>query len=281
VVNCIFAQDSLWQVEVSTTASPGEGELIQILKNAEVSLYESDVRLSDIVLDSVDARSNFIGQGGRGGTVKFYYHRTAFSRGRAGRNYEIRVSYPGFPVVYSTSVIPRAPRVRIVSSSLSNTVDIGDTEHTRLSYNITDESGNNYYGLEIWARETEGDGSLKRLSYYSDDVILLENSVVTQENSTGYSFFSSRSGVFFSNRHFRQQEKGFSSLIPSTTYETASEIYVRVLRLSPELYAFVTSYQRQLINQSNPFAEPAQVYSNIQNGSGIFAGYSMTNVRVK
>lgn len=284
VVNSIFAQDSLWQVEVSTTASPGAGGQIQILKNADVRIYENNVRLVDIVLDSVDANPTFLSQteGGRTGQVKFYFHRTSSSVGHAGRNYEIRVSHPGFPTVYSTSVIPRSPRTTIQPGNLTNASIIGGQSLSPIAFNILDEGGQGYYGIEVWtnSRQVGGEG-MKRISFYSNDQILKANTVDNGESGSNYRFYSSASGVFFSNRSFIAQDQRFNLLIPATVANAADEVYVRVLRLSPELYSFVTSYQKQQINQANPFAEPAQVFSNIQNGSGIFAGYSIKSLRIK
>jgi hypothetical protein len=53
---------------------------------------------------------------------------------------------------------------------------------------------------------------------------------------------------------------------------------VRFLTLSKDFFEFVTSYQKQKNNSNNAFAEPTQVYSNVENGLGIFAGYAITEV---
>jgi hypothetical protein len=283
VVNCIFAEDSLWQVEVSTTARPGNGEQIQLLKDAQISIYENNVRLNDFVLDSMDARPLSQGEdvGGRTGSVKFFFHRTINSRGRAGRDYEIRVSHPQYPVVYGTSVIPRAPRARLLSNTTSSAILIKGVSHTHLPFKISDEGGNNYYGLEVWVRHNATDPQMSRLGFYSSNPILEENFVSVEGNSQLFQYFPASSGVFFSNLNFGSQEQGLDIMIPTSVFNSAAELYVRVLHLSPQLYEFATSYQRQLLNQSNPFAEPAQVYSNIQNGIGIFAGYSLAELQVR
>lgn len=277
VVNCVFAQDSLWQVEVSTTADPGNGGQIKILKDAQVAIFENNVRISDIVLDSMDAQSSFGGEDlGRSGPVKLYYHRTVNSRARAGQNYEIRVSHPDYPTVYSTSVIPRSPRVR--KSAQTGTVAlqmIQGVPHARIPFTLSDEGGSNYYGLEVWSRNQSTGAPLEKLSFYSADNALLENTLVMESSSVGQHLYEASNTVFFSNRDFQGADKAFTLYINFMTYSNSKDLYVRVFRLSPELYEFAVSYQNQLVNQGNPFAEPAQVFSNIQNGSGIFAGYSV------
>ena len=56
------------------------------------------------------------------------------------------------------------------------------------------------------------------------------------------------------------------------------DLKVRFLTLSRDFFEFATSYQKQKLNNNNPFAEPTQVYSNIENGLGIFAGFAVTEV---
>jgi hypothetical protein len=59
-----------------------------------------------------------------------------------------------------------------------------------------------------------------------------------------------------------------------------SEAWVSLYSLSREMYRYQISYLNQIINKQNPFAQPVQVYSNIHNGVGIFAGYQMERVRI-
>ena len=44
--------------------------------------------------------------------------------------------------------------------------------------------------------------------------------------------------------------------------------------MSEDYYKYQKSYIKQVVNQKNPFASVIEVYSNIQNGVGIFAGYN-------
>ena len=53
-------------------------------------------------------------------------------------------------------------------------------------------------------------------------------------------------------------------------------IYISMSKISQEYYWYETSYQAYLSAQNNMFAQPVQVYTNIENGLGIFAGYSTT-----
>jgi hypothetical protein len=285
VVNSIFAQDSIWQVEVSTTANPGEGGRIRSLKDAYVTILEDGVRIGDMVVDSMDARPGFLGEleGGRTNTVKLYFHRTISSVGRAGRNYELRVSHPSFPTVYSTAQIPRQARVRLNNTGPQSAVLIGGKPMRPLEFQILDDGSENFYAIEVWASKSDGSVDFSRQTFYSQNKVLEENTIETSsgESSSDYRAYTPDRGVFFSNTKFNGRGANFRIYVDNNFNPIIDQLSIRVLRLSHELYDFTTTYQQQLINQGNPFAEPAQVYSNIQNGSGIFAGYSVAEMIVR
>ena len=51
-------------------------------------------------------------------------------------------------------------------------------------------------------------------------------------------------------------------------------IYLTISRVSKEYYWYQSSYSNYLQTSGDPFAQPVQVYTNINNGLGVFAGYS-------
>jgi len=52
------------------------------------------------------------------------------------------------------------------------------------------------------------------------------------------------------------------------------EYWIEAVTMSEDYYKYQKSYINQVNNISNPFASSNEVYSNIENGVGIFAGYS-------
>ena len=52
------------------------------------------------------------------------------------------------------------------------------------------------------------------------------------------------------------------------------EYWLELVGMSEDYYKYQKSYIKQVVNQKNPFASVIEVYSNIQNGVGIFAGYN-------
>lgn len=52
------------------------------------------------------------------------------------------------------------------------------------------------------------------------------------------------------------------------------EYWLETTGMSEEYYNYQKLYIKQVVNLSNPFSSPVEVYSNINNGLGIFAGYN-------
>ena len=57
-------------------------------------------------------------------------------------------------------------------------------------------------------------------------------------------------------------------------------LYVILSTVSEGQYRYTRSVDLQYENDGNPFAEPVQVYTNVENGFGIMAGSSASQVVV-
>ena len=51
-------------------------------------------------------------------------------------------------------------------------------------------------------------------------------------------------------------------------------MYLQVLYISEAYYQYLKTARLHDDTLANPFAEPLNVYGNVENGYGIFAGYS-------
>lgn len=58
-------------------------------------------------------------------------------------------------------------------------------------------------------------------------------------------------------------------------------IELSILSMTKDLYDYHQSVHRQLINNSTPFTTPVSSFTNIENGLGVFGGYSTSNSLVK
>jgi len=58
-------------------------------------------------------------------------------------------------------------------------------------------------------------------------------------------------------------------------FEELGNVQVEVRTISPEYYNYFESLSRQLLNSQDPFAEPIQVFSNVDGGLGNFSSYNV------
>ena len=275
VVNSVFSQDSLWRIEVSTSASPGQNLSIRSLKHPEIQLTEDGNLIKDLVVDSSFASPGFFGD--RVTDVSIYFQRTMTSRPQPGHSYSIEVSYPGFRTVSAVASVPMPVLInRKTNLQSQSLIVVEGKQMRRFQFSILDSPDSRYYGIEVFKTENDGTNP-QRIQFYSADQVFAENiqfdedARVTQDGR----FYDPSRAVFFSDETFSGKERNFSIYLDADL-DPSTPIYVRALTLSDELYHFVVAYQRQQQNSGNPFAEPTQVYTNILNGYGIFAGYSVS-----
>ena len=67
---------------------------------------------------------------------------------------------------------------------------------------------------------------------------------------------------------------------PFENQKIPKEVYLDAYSLSENMFLYEKSYLTQQYNKVDPFAEPSNVFSNIKNGYGIFAGYQRKRVRI-
>lgn len=52
------------------------------------------------------------------------------------------------------------------------------------------------------------------------------------------------------------------------------------IRMSEDYYKYQRTYIKQIETKNNPFASVIEVYSNIENGVGIFAGHNRQRIHL-
>ena len=81
-------------------------------------------------------------------------------------------------------------------------------------------------------------------------------------------------GVLISDAVFDGTTKTISVELDQIYFDTGKTMIVILSTLSEDFYRYKKTFRAQQVNGDNPFAQPAQIYTNVQNGLGIFAGYS-------
>ncbi len=165
---------------------------------------------------------------------------------REGNTYYLKVYVPGYDTLYSFTKVPYSPRVDTFFIRSSDTVEFSSD----LSVDIVIQDScvtPEYYFVTGYG------------SFYTED----PNCII----------FPASQSILLPDRNFNCTKYTFSLTVDMHTPE------LRFYKANIDLGVYIeTLYQqvsqRRFSDFPNPFQEPVVVYSNIQNGTGIFAALS-------
>lgn len=248
-VNSTFSPDSLWIVNLSSTVGIGDSEDPKIIENGTV-LVSADGAPADTFAYFSDG---------------FYIHpRALIGEGPVpGVNYEVVANAPGFPEARSTNRIPVPVEVNSASTRISNIAGGGD-ENSEITLSFDDPAGKNYYFLAVLVDD----------SLFGQDrfPINLESNNPALNATPLYSEYNFQ-GLLFSDLSFEGRTAEITAI--SFFYNLDSISTTLVLgTLSEDYFKYAQTYSSFFENQFNPFAEPVRIHNNVENGYGIFAGFS-------
>lgn len=186
----------------------------------------------------------------------------------AGSAYTLKVTHPNFDDISTTSAAP----------NLVSILEI-DTAHTGEQFNIyitVNDNANetNYYSLVITNKVTNTwevePGVFETSTNYYNNWICTKD--IDAEGSADPSGEICSQELLFSDKNFNGSQHTFNV---SEYYDANTELIMVSLRsMSADLFKYRVTFSNYEQNSGNPFGEPVQVYSNVENGFGIFSGYS-------
>ncbi len=260
VVNCILSPEED-TIKLSLSESRDllyDKTTFPIVQNATVELFENGTKLGNL---------NF-----KDGLYVLPY------TVKNGRSYNLKASKEGFDDVTA---------VTSISSPISNTkVTIEELDNNSLNSNVllTDiVNEDNYYQVTMkWGEFTDDSAIINGEFYYepwlntyscsNDFIIEYPQSDLLEGSSCGDRFL-------FSDANFKNNSYNFKTFTYAGSYYPNQEGYKTrvIIEVSSLNYDFYNYYITKSIfqnNLGNPFAEPVPVYSNIENGYGIFGSSS-------
>ena len=253
VANCFFTPDSAFKVHVSHSLGVlDEGNLNEI-ENANVEILENG-QVMDILTHT-----------GNG------FYRTKIVYPSPGNTYSLKVEVSGYESIIASDIIP-AP-VSIVSVTIKDSVFIGayageeEIVYAEASIKFNDPQGEeNYYAVEMYVKTSGG--------YIYNGVWLTSIDPAVDGVSEGKQ-------ILFSDALFEGQayelKVYFDRMNLPYPYQNIN-LNLNFISTSKAYYLYEKSLDLHQQNQGNPFAEPVQVYNTIENGLGIFAGFSVYTI---
>lgn len=253
-LNCIAQDNSPWQVNLSLSKGILEVLPFDGVFNATVDIYEND-KLVESVIETTD----FEGR---------YFFQNSFPT--PGKSYRIEAKAQPYGTVSAffkqpLPVIADALEVKILGTNPA----FEFSRDAQFRVFLTDPPGDNYYAISITRKSEDsafpGSAALLNLAFIDP---------AYRQNNEPYSATLTYKDTYFDGQKTYLDLKSIISDYPD---ERPLNFYsVTLKNLTKEHYDYLKTSYLQNSTRNDPFAQPIQVVNNINNGFGIFAGFTQT-----
>lgn len=279
VVNSVVRPDSSFWVEVSHTSPISTGIDIYPVKGAVVKVVENNS--GEHILNLVEVwGGELIGHVNE----KKVYYRSDSLIPQIGNDYHIEVRAPGYETAIARpQKIPARPEVAISDFQyrVDNSFIIGpfgpDGYRFDVEFEISDDPDReNFYNLAVyekigeWTPKVFSTDDVALVSHFEDEI--LEGKTPVRETFGHYASFD--------DRLFNGKTKKIRIRIQHSFFEEDSKLLrFELSSITSDLYEYHKSLREsgnrvQVNNVSLPLSEPVRIFTNIEEGYGIFGAYT-------
>lgn len=271
-------------IKINLTKSMSAADLssdIEFIENAKVELYEDD---------------NFI--------TELTYTRTGFyeSDFKPSENkiYRIKVEAAGFkPVIAETKIPPKTNVLEIDGTNVkfyendddyySGYSESGITGNIIFKLN-REKSSENYFHIKASKKYMSiayNSETYEPIDTFYHKETVWYNPAIESDNTVEYLYITGKfEGYVFPDK-LSNSEFFDINIELSTYYSSNSEaeydpwLYLDVINFDESFYTYLKSKNLYSDNEGNPFSEPVNIYSNVENGLGLLTSYSMVSDSVE
>jgi len=247
VLYSAITNDSIITVQVEKTKFIGDTNKT-FLNDAKVNLYINGVYSETLILDSAGVYKSII-------------------KAQQGNLYKIEVIHDNYRTISASTYIPNKPQIDTCVFVYDFGVDRNGNNISKLSFTITDiPNEENYYYISGILNE-KGE---HLMSETIDPIILSEK--------------QSYGDYIFTDKLFQNGSHIFS-FTTNQMYQDTNIFKIELQSVTLDFYRYfntLADYKTTYINNNyfNSNAEPPELYSNIENGYGIFYGYNQTTYKL-
>ncbi|HBF89149.1 MAG TPA: hypothetical protein DDX39_10950 [Bacteroidales bacterium] len=263
VVNSFFNSEDTIKINLSKSLHILDDAEYEFINDAVVSIYEDDQFVENLTFTS------------NGNYTSNYFIPSQ------GKNYKIVAWNDDFDEVSAIDYVPNSVLINSVDTATTTFVSQNGTLNNTIEENVyefninfDDPSGDNYYMIKmqyIYKYQYEGE----TFTYLYDIYDLKYNDVIIEK------FLSNQGAVIFSDDLFEGENLNLSLFVSKYNFYTLqTPVIISLYSISEAFYKYSISLDEQQNVAGNPFAEPVQVYNNVTDGYGIFAGYSVEKFTV-
>lgn len=270
---------------INSNTEVGDSFEVTIGKSVEILKYKANKDLSVIDATVLLYKGSVVAD-----TMKYNMEKGAYTSGivaRDGDVYNIKVNAPNMPeatsVTYVPSFVPIADMQRIKKTRL----DAEGQQQDELRVKFSDPaSKGDYYILSIYSSYDSANANA--YDYSSSCVYTIDASVESvYDESIDQNTCLDGSAIFIRDALFNGTTKEFRLFVNSASMEpyevNGKMVYPKVVlrHVTEDYFKFQKTYRFALSNAGNPFAEPTNVYTNVNNGYGVFSvlSYSIADVK--
>ncbi len=237
----------------------------------ERAINNSDQIINDATVTLISGDDEYVLQNSAGGSSAYsnYYLPEGILTFDEGESYVLKVEADGFPDVTASTIVPPKVNIRDFNFEVDGPSD-GFDDYSAVEFVLEDqEEVDNYY--EAFFLEVNVNGSeFPTFGLYSLDPVLEE----------GFSY----SSLLLNDDSFDGSDKSVQLLLDKFFAESQPDVldrlYLAWREIPRELYLYSKSANQNRNNEDNPFASPVQVFSNIENGIGVFAIFNERIIKV-
>lgn len=257
VINAVIQPGSFWNVNVTRSIGILETGPPANVPDATVEIWQDNQLLVNLA---------YAGDGD---------YRSSANLPQAGIDYTLRVSAPGFDAIRADTRIPMVTPIDSAITSGSISTGTGDID---LAIYFTDRANeDNFYSLRIIDSNLPGPPGSEYLFFTSKEPALQGSNQFfgIDEENTFEGIEALFDDVLLDGKHNRLDITYFDW----SQFGQSAE--VQLLTITEAQYRYALAADLQTETDDNPFAEPVLIFSNIDNGLGIFTGFSISQRRLR
>ena len=272
VMNAFISDNTPFVIKATKTISVFDTATYNTLRNLEGELYENGNYVGDLTFQESYERVGFSDPVPEGYSVNGFVP-------KQGNAYRFVLRDGDFEI-RGSDVIPKAVNFTVDTSTVVFDYDL-TYKGTECILNFTDPADeDNYYAIAYNTADTiYEDSTYVGIQAYgwmnSDDPAIEYSYFFVGLLNTAYNFI-------FSDKYFNGKDYSIPVRIFAGQYNgNRKYLNIYLLSVSEKYYKYVTSSIKQQENNEDYYAEPTQVFNNIENGFGIFAGFSVSKQTIE
>jgi len=263
VVNSLFTNDSIWSAHISRSVGVLDTTSYTTISNATINIFDNNATLVTTLTHQGDG----------------LYTSPSGVTPIPNQSYTLEASASGYTSVSATNAIPSVVPIYQLDTVASTNSD-GETI-LEVTITFQDPSAvENFYMLEVIAKGTYFDEwEQDSVDFRAPLPITCDD--INVETINGFNiggFENSYLYLMLKDQNFDGQnyELTFSVVNYAELKDLNLFGEIRLVNTSEAYFNYLRSFNMYQNTIGNPFATPVQVYSNVTNGMGIFAGGTLT-----